>query len=296
MGRVGHYLQVVRPKTLKLPEGQLKIEFIEERDGCLWVLASSEDFPTDPDGYWFSNPPLKHSGQENTQRVFDQILTEAVQFYADHPEVHGQATLTAYSDTSDGEIRSQDSTYASARSGAFLVANSTHTGEEGGANAGQYLIGDYYCYQGFYAFDTSSIGTGTVTAVVFSLYGFYDGSATDFTIECRLKDWGASLDTADFVDGASLSGLTLLATFATSGFSAAGYNAFTDVAFPANVNTGGTTRVMIASDRQRTNTAPAGEERVVTYFSDFTGSTNDPKLVVTYTPVSAAPSVMGWIR
>jgi hypothetical protein len=109
------------------------------------------------------------------------------------------------------------------------VVNTTGVAADFHHSVGQtFATPNYTIYEGFYQFDTSGIGdTDTIDSAVFSLHGHTDNSVTDFTINCRLKDWGTGLTTADWVAGADLSALTLLATFATSGFTTSGYNDFT---------------------------------------------------------------------
>lgn len=191
------------------------------------------------------------------------------------------ATLTAYSSTADGYIESNSATYSTARAGggtlnAIAAANF--------CNLGQRLGGDYYCYEAFLDFDTSSIpDDATITAVELSLCGNGDDSSvTDFDLEARLHDWGASLTTADWVAGADLGGKTLLASKATSGWSASAYNAFTENGsnFRDNINKTGVTRILICSSRHRAGNAPTGNEYVGFLAAEWS---SDPKLVVTYT-------------
>jgi len=208
------------------------------------------------------------------------------------------STLVVYSDTTDGWVYCIDGvaddgegggvngTYAAARAG---------TGSPFGAFAatpyatvGQAKIvvnfTEYQVFESFFAFDTSSIPDGdTVSAAVLNLTSYQNFSTTDFTIEARLHDWGASLTTADWVAGASLSGKTLLAHRDTaSGWTVDTAYDLTDDAFAANVNKTGTTRLLLCSDHTTANTAPTGLEYVDAYSADQTGTTRDPKLTVTY--------------
>lgn len=202
-----------------------------------------------------------------------------------HVKAKPGTVSTFYSATTDGGITSSHATtYSTARAGFDLSAQTAVSGHAIGQR--KTAGGDYVLYESFFQWDTSALGGDTISAAVFSLYGVSDTSATDFTVEARLNDWGAALTTADWVAGADLSAKTLLATFATSGFSTAGYNDFTDVAFPANINAAGSTLVVVCSANQTNNTAPTGDEYVNAYQADQAGTTNDPKLVVTH---AAAP-------
>ncbi len=188
------------------------------------------------------------------------------------------AILVFYGDNAGGYIESTNASYATARSGGTLTANDSATT----AQAGQYYYSSYYCWEAFVGFDTSAIpDSSTISSATLSLYGSGDFSYADFTVEARVYDWGSSLTTGDYVAGASLSALTSVATFATSSTWAGAYNAFTNVALPANVSKTGTTRLIIYSSRHSGNNTPGGYEVVYFYTTDETGTTKDPTLAVT---------------
>jgi hypothetical protein len=156
-------------------------------------------------------------------------------------------------------------------------------------------MGNKVVYEGFVSFDTSSIpDTDTIDSATLSLTAATDASYTDFTIEARTKDWGASLTSVDWVAGADLSGLALLASYATaSGWVGTTTYAFTsESAFRSAVSKTGTTYVMVSSSRTRVGNEPSGDEYVSTYSANQSGTTYDPKLVVTHT-AAPAPSVTG---
>ena len=197
-------------------------------------------------------------------------------------------TTTVYSNTADGYIQSVNATYATARSGGTLTSDNTNTV----LAVGQDKATNYYCLQSYIYFDTGTPipDTDTIETATLSLYGYYDGSTTDFVLEARLYTWsGSGLTTADWVAGASLSGKTLLATYATSG----GWptNAYTalvsEAAFVNNINKTGNTEILLDSDRQAAGTTPTGAEYVYPYSADQTGTTSDPKLVVVHAPPAA---------
>lgn len=196
-------------------------------------------------------------------------------------------TTTVFSATGDGIILSSNNTYATAQSGSNLTASA-----DDGLFVGQYKSGaPYTIYQGFQRFDTSSIPDGDiVSAAVLSLYGAEaDASATDFNVEVRLFDFSSGgLTTADWRTLAQYNALTLLATFATSGYNTSGYNAFTESggAFANAINKTGTTYLIMASSRFSSSNAPTGDEYVGFFDPSEAGTTTDPKLVITH----AAPA------
>lgn len=196
-------------------------------------------------------------------------------------------TLTVYSSTADGYIASEGTSYSLAANGTgdTFAALDTMLG----GNLGQWTSSGprYYFWESFIQFDTSSIpDSAGITSATLYIYGSDDGSTTDFTIEARLHDWGASLTTADFVTGANLSSKTLLASFNTSGFSTSGYNEFTENGsnLRNNINKTGTTYIILCSAEQTNESPPPTDtsEYVGIWLSDQTGTSNDPKFVITY--------------
>jgi hypothetical protein len=176
-------------------------------------------------------------------------------------------TYTIYGDTTDG--------YLTAASQNQATASSVDT--TWNIFVGQQVGG---FYEGALAFDTSIV-VGTITAATLSVYGMSDSSTTDFTFEARLHDWGATLTTSDWVPGNQLGTKTLLASMATSAWSASGYNALTsEAAFLSSINQAGFTRLLLCSSRHRLNTAPSGTEYVGVIAADTGGTSQDPKLVV----------------
>ena len=212
--------------------------------------------------------------------------------------VRGGAVTTAtfYASTADGYLSSRDDDYSLARAGTGASLASSPTASEG--YVGQAADGApgflYQCTEGFLSFDTSSIpDDAAILSVTLSLYGDTDSSTTDFTINARAHDWGAGITTADWVAGASLSAKTLLATFATSGWSVAGYNDFTsEAAFLTAINKTGTTYIILSSSRHEGNNTPSGDEYVQWETANNTGTSKDPKLTVVYSE-AAGPLVGG---
>lgn len=137
------------------------------------------------------------------------------------------------------------------------------------------------------SFDTSSIGGGsTVSSVVLDLFLVIDNSTTDFTMNARDNAWGPTLTSGDYVAGASLSGSTLLASIFSSGIGATNaYKTLTSQAAfltATNIKTG-SVQILLCSSRQEGNNTPSGNEYLVFSAADFSGTTQDPKLTITYT-------------
>jgi len=197
-------------------------------------------------------------------------------------------TTTVYADVADGYIQSENATYATARSGGTL------TSQNGSVVLiiGQDLAAKYACLEGDIYFDTGTPipDTDTIETATLSLYGNNDQSTTDFTLEARTHTWSANgLTTADWVAGASLSGKTLLATYATSGgWPTDAYTALvSEAAFLDAINKTGYTEMLLDSSRHVAGNTPTGSEYVCAYSTDQDGTTKDPKLVVVHAPPAA---------
>ena len=185
--------------------------------------------------------------------------------------------------------QSGDFNYSLCRAGSSLAGGGTDPGITGQSID----TGFYGVWQTFLEFNTASIpDTSTVLTATLSLYGVSDQSNTDFTLEARAFDFG-TFDVSDFVPGASLGSLTLLATYPTSsGFAVGAHNAFTDVAFPVNVNKTGFTRIVLCSDRHRIGNTPGVRELVTWRGPGIGGAAQDPKLTVTYTMAYTGNAVL----
>lgn len=198
------------------------------------------------------------------------------------------ATLIVNPGTNDAGFDSRSVTlnYANARAGTETQTALAPTATTANVGQRQNTAGSqFFVYEYLLEFDTSALGSSaTVSAATLELMLSIDSSTTtDFINEVYLHDWGGgTLTWADFIPGASISGKTLLATLDTNGIGAASaYKTFVNVAFPANVNLTGFTRLAIASDKTRLGTTPADGVSFVTWrTADFT---SPPKLTITYT-------------
>lgn len=184
------------------------------------------------------------------------------------------SVTTVYSDASDGQIDSNNATYLTARSGGTLTVTGTNL------RVGQDFTGGlYHCYESFLSFDTTGL-TSPVSATL-SLVDAV-GATASWTIEARAQDFGLTLDTTDWVPGANLSALTLLATFDAASFTGGVYHDFTDVAMAANINAAGFTRMIIDSSRMVAGTVAISGENFIAQPSETAGTTSDPKLTLTF--------------
>lgn len=197
--------------------------------------------------------------------------------------------------TDCNNVLSINATYATARTGGTLSIETT-TGLELYVGQRKISAGNYVVWESLMEFDTSAItDTDVISAVDLALYKAGAGTpASNFLLEARESLWGTDITTADWISGASVSGLTQLATLDTTGISgSSGYKTFTAV--PAFLTaTGmktGTVQLLINSSRHRLANAPAEAttERFDFLPANVSGTTQDPKLTITHAAAGGGP-------
>lgn len=202
---------------------------------------------------------------------------------------------TVFGDTTDGYIESFNAVYATARTGGGTLTAVSAT--DSNILVGQANLAGFYCEEGFIGFDTSAINdSDVISSVVLDLWLVTDSSTTDFTCEARVFDWGATLTTADWISGASLSANTLVASISSSGIGATGaYKTFTSQAAfltAPNLKTG-ITNLVLDSDRHVAANSPTNNENLGFDDANTAGTTQDPKLTITH---AAPPPAMPFFQ
>jgi len=197
------------------------------------------------------------------------------------------STTVVYASGESGYIQCADVIYLTAARGdgtsfSYVSSNFTRIGQRDSGSA-------YYCYETFLTWDTSAVGTDTVSNVDFEVDGAANASTTDFTVEGYAYDWGSTLENADFRDSdAGIPALgSIISSYDTSGGfdTGTGYNndLGANAAFASAINGAGDTRIVVLSSRHRTET-----EVTVDEYCDFecTGATNDARLTITHASVT----------
>jgi hypothetical protein len=202
------------------------------------------------------------------------------------------ASLTVYSGNTDARVRSSSNVYATARGGANLMTDAN-------GYFGQDLdTGTYYLGHAMLAFDCPGAGLpagALITAATLTLkQAVTVGHAQDFTVQARAKDWGASVGTEDWVAGADMGALTLLATLDTANAPTANtaYAMTSLDALLAAISTTAVTRILLTSDRFVAGTTPSTHEFMMILLGGDATQANRPKLDLVYTaphdPLGAA--------
>ena len=213
------------------------------------------------------------------------------------------ATLTAYPDAGTGAT-TVDGFITSGYGATMTVAHNTATGD--GANpshATDMYIRALQNGSGTYlgrivmTFDTSALTSGaTISGAVLSLYGtssyYANPSSSSAVIVASSPASSNTLVAGDFGNVS----FTAFATIAQSSLSQSAYNDFTlDSNGIANVSKTGISKFACIYEVDRAITTITGVDNIFNFKpADTSGTTNDPKLVVTYstsTNVTVTPSV-----
>lgn len=221
----------------------------------------------------------------------------------------GFDTLTAYPDPStgattvDGIVGRNDvsEAWSTIRSGAGTSAGAGDVTNyaffiQAAATSGQWQ----HLRRGVYLFDTSAIGvSGSITAATLSLYGVAKSDDLGITPSCDIYTTtpaaNNNLAAADFGQFGTTSQTT--GAIAYGSLSASAYNDWTlSATGRGNISQTGVSRFGTRNGNyDADNVAPTWSDSLQSWFevyqADQTGTTNDPKLVVTYFGVSASPSI-----
>lgn len=249
-----------------------------------------------PDGT-YTEVTIEHAGREVTtlvpgmredprQAYVDWLFDNVEQF----PNPEGWRTkgtvTTLYSGTADGGLYAHGGTWANAYNGTGTI-DSPSTGSVSDWIGSIYTGSEFYTQTVFLGFDTSSIpDTDTVSAATFSLYARNGNSSRTFRMRAWTYDWGGSLTTGDFRTAAQLQALTELCDWPPT--NAVSTGAYTDFENTANnlrdaISKTGTTYIIVSDNLHEAGTTnPLTADDCEWWLADQTGTTQDPKLVVTH--------------
>jgi hypothetical protein len=283
-----------------------------------WVLRIQADQPIVailPHAYAVRNPDGTYTADFRTHAKYAKLLRHAFAplWWALHawdwtvadrwcPAFSaGFSTLTAYPDPGTGATtvcgvaaRLSSSDFSTIQSGAgttvFTSQSDTSTAKlSGGFDADSYSA----LWRGIFTFDTSPIGgSAAISAAVFSLYGTGQSNglgSPDLDVAAATPAANNDLASGDY----SQCGSTSFGSIAYAGWSSSAYNDITlDSNGQANISKIGITKFSTRLSWDLANSFTGSwvifaNTNFNCNFADQTGTTNDPKLVVTY----AAPNM-----
>lgn len=302
--------------TLSVDRGDTRLEFYRPPDYILdadgeivgvdaWVRlydARGVEVRIDPHRRIINPPTVPRSGIReapdtpreltvNAAEAFIEAVVDSVQRVPNPKGWRTRGTVTTvFATTGDGFIITDSSSYTSARAGSGATVDTTTSPARAGQVTG---VDQYRCPETFVSFDTSAIAdSDVVSSVDLTLYMGVQVSSNHFTLEARTKDWGATLTTGDYVAGASLSGLPLLASLSTTAILGGSQALTSEAAFlTATGMKTGVVYVMLSSSRHRLGNTASGNEYVQIWTADFTGTTQDPALTITHAGLGSMPPI-----
>jgi RHS repeat-associated protein len=189
-------------------------------------------------------------------------------------------------------VNRDDALYASATLTAANIA---------GFYGGQNNWGDIY--RGFFLFDTSAIGTDTVSSATISIYGYGKNDESP-TVSPDINIYSSNPASTNNVvtgDHDQVGTTTMSSSISYSSWSTSGYNNFAlNSTGIANINKTGISKFGTANDNYDTaNRISSGaadpsyvantRHNIQGYFADQTGTTQDPELIVE----TSAPNASG---
>lgn len=202
------------------------------------------------------------------------------------------SSLTVYANIEDGHAAANNATYSTAKTAATSVDNTGLT-----FNVGQWFFSAAYnIYEGFISFDASAIAdTSLVTAATLDLnVSALDASGSAFTLKVGYRSaWTPPLDTSDWVNSGTIESAPSIdaagCSIASGSIATSAYNVMT-LSNLSNISLTAKTKFLAYTDRMVSSSAPPGAEYVTINSADTTGTTSDPRLVITYTDIPGAPS------
>lgn len=224
---------------------------------------------------------LDFGSEETAGEEYERSASQGISIAISGPII----TDTFYGSGYDGYITNQSETYNTAWVGTTgqvsdLAAN--------GYIGQSFVTPSYYIKRTFFFFDTASLpDNATIISAVLSLYGQTDESDTDFniTIQSGMPIYpNRPLISGDY-DKSHYSGDG--GKFDTVNFITTGYNNITLNADGRSwINKTGYTKLCLRSDREISGTVPTGKEQIYCWFTEKPGTSQDPKLSITYQTIT----------
>jgi hypothetical protein len=205
-------------------------------------------------------------------------------------------TTSFYAGAGDGcyqrQIASPGETFSAIRSGAQTGSNLGSAYDYDAILVATTTASQYnYLYRAVFPIDTSSMGYADVSAATFYLYGYSRNYGFAQEPSLSLDHYTAAGYPITNYDGVKQAPDILLSNFTVTNYNSYALNA----TGRQNINVIGTTqlatRISYDIDNAPPTWASGAQAYFQSYFSEQTGTANDPYLSVTYTP-----QLIGWNR
>lgn len=202
------------------------------------------------------------------------------------------STLTVYSDAGDPGSTTCDGVIRYLSSATWAEARDAASGNDISATATSAILvqstwgGVYYVGRGFFLFDASALTaaaniSSAVISFAASAAGVTNADTTAAHIVSCTPASNTTLELADYsqIGATSFASMNLSSWVDTDGT----YNDFTlDANGIANISKTGISKFATRNSRDLNDSAATGINALQCYYADQTGTTKDPKLVITY--------------
>lgn len=187
--------------------------------------------------------------------------------------------------TVDGTITAANATWATAQGATTGTVDKTSA--SGYIARASLVTGTYHIFRGFFTWNTAALTSAAIiSSVVASFFdtGGGDDSNTDATSLDIVQSTQASnndlvANDYDNVGTTSFFNIALGSWTASSSY----HNCTLNANGIANISKTGVSKYAVRINRDLANSAPTGSNQRSIFYGDQSGTTNDPKLVVTYT-------------
>lgn len=210
-------------------------------------------------------------------------------------------SIAPFAAAGDGCVRNMaQATWAAARGNASGTLAQPTSANTFGAYVGKNGAADWDCIRGFLGFDLSAIPAGAeILSAVLSVwvtdkYDLLGSGAIGLVAGTQAST--TTLATSDFsqVGSTELATRKTIASISTGAYNTITLNASGLAHLQAAI--GGHAKLALRTGRDIDNTTPASTayEGVLLYFSEQTGTANDPYLTVTYSTVRTSSDTWAW--
>ena len=278
---------IINPPVLVADEnGKIERTATDSLTGQTWTFTYRED----PQEALLQS--LEHIIEVKQQKFGDeQIVADSVgntttTIYPDaHPESTSVDGYAAFDASTSGWSTIHGATASASASDTPTISNGAYTGK----GAGQLWL-----YRAFFLFDTSSIGSDTINSATFSLYPTAKVTTSLGNEYISLASSSPASNTAITTADYDQVGTTKLAPdLNTSSVTLNAYNNWVlNATGTSTINGAGISKFVLRHGNDIVNSEPSatGYNGIngITW-ADYTGTTQDPKLVVEHTHINFAP-------
>lgn len=251
-------------------------------------IGFGPDGTVDIERFVFINPP--NDKEKIIRDMFDTLGVKKEIFDSGNiiSGKVGNTTTTVYP-SSDSEIAASNAVWATAHDATTGTLGNTATEFV----YARLLSGTYGIARFFGTFDTSSIGSDTVSSVTFSLYVQAKGGTTSTAYNVYNSTHSDTIVAGDF----DLAGTTAYSTaIARASISTSAYNNWTgNATFISAINGSGNTKICVREENfDVADSAPVTDENNYIQVSmvETASTTQDPKVVIEHAPAATTPITM----